>query len=99
LPRRPVRSPNRQTPTRSCVACRTVRAQSALLRVSADAAGQLTVDARPPTGRSVYCCRVAACVERAFTPRALIRALRREDLDVTPAAIGRLVALAGRVSQ
>jgi uncharacterized protein len=85
---------SRHIPQRSCIACRTVRPQATLLRLSLDAAGRLTVNARQPQGRSAYSCPAPACLERALRRPALARALRRERLEVDPVQVRHAAALA-----
>jgi predicted RNA-binding protein YlxR (DUF448 family) len=68
--------PLRRPPTRSCVACRTVRDKRELLRVVRLPDGGVRAD---PTGRSAgrgaYVCRDGTCITNAIQRGALARAL------------------------
>jgi predicted RNA-binding protein YlxR (DUF448 family) len=63
-------------PRRTCVGCRTVRAQGGLVRIALDERGGLAVNPRRVTGRSAYLCPSPACLEQALRRNALSRALR-----------------------
>ncbi|MFL5779464.1 MAG: RNase P modulator RnpM [Chloroflexota bacterium] len=66
----------RRVPTRSCVACRTVRAKRELDRIVRTPEGDVRLDpsGRLP-GRGAYVCRDAACREKALARGGLARAL------------------------
>jgi predicted RNA-binding protein YlxR (DUF448 family) len=72
-------------PRRTCVGCRAVRAQRELVRVAADGRGGVAVTLRRVSGRGVYLCPSADCLEAALRRRVLPRALRAElpGLDTT----------------
>lgn len=65
-------------PRRTCVGCRTVRDQRALVRLTADAEGNLLVNPRRTHGRGAYVCPSTACLAEAWRRRAISRALRRD---------------------
>ena len=66
----------RRVPSRSCVACRTVRPKRELLRVVRAPDGAIAVDeSGRAAGRGAYVCRDAACLARAIDKGALGRAL------------------------
>ena len=84
-------------PVRSCVACRSRRAQDELVRVTS-VEDVLTVDAaagasRGP-GRGAYLCRDVACVARALERDALLlrRALRIRTAAVVSEELERVGA-------
>ncbi len=81
-------------PHRMCVACRSVRPQRALLRLSLDAVGRVTVNARGWAGRTAYACPAPACLEGALRRQALARAFRREVLEVDSVRVRQMAALA-----
>ena len=66
----------RRVPSRTCVACRTVRPKRELMRVVRTPAGEIILDAsgRAP-GRGAYVCRTDACLDKAIAKGALSRAL------------------------
>ncbi len=66
----------RRVPSRTCVACRTVRPKRELMRVVRTPAGEIILDAsgRAP-GRGAYVCRTIACLDKAIAKGALSRAL------------------------
>ncbi len=83
-------------PLRTCVGCRAVRPQSALLRIARDATGTVTVAPVRWRGRGAYVCG-AACLERALARRAVPRALAAEPGAVEPLALRqRLAAVLAR---
>lgn len=63
---------------RTCVGCRTVRELPALIRITADAAGNLLVNPRRAAGRGAYLCPSLHCLAEAWRRRAFPRALRRD---------------------
>ena len=63
---------------RTCVGCRTVREQPALVRLGADGAGSLVVNPRRARGRGAYLCPSLVCLAEAWRRKAFSRALRRE---------------------
>ena len=66
----------RRVPSRSCVACRTVRAKRELLRIVRTPAGGIEIDSSGRSdGRGAYVCRVAECIDNAIKKGALTRAL------------------------
>ena len=79
-------------PERSCVACRTRRPKSALLRIVRDPDGRAAPDATGAApGRGAYVCRRRTCAVAA--PRLVGRALRvslaGQDLDTLRTEIER----------
>ena len=66
----------RRVPSRTCVACRTVRPKRELMRVVRTPAGEIILDAsgRAP-GRGAYVCRTDECLDKAIAKGALSRAL------------------------
>jgi predicted RNA-binding protein YlxR (DUF448 family) len=64
-------------PRRTCVGCRTVRAQAELIRLAATAEGGIAVAVGESRGRGAYLCVAADCLERALKRRCLPQALRR----------------------
>ncbi len=66
----------RRVPSRTCVACRTVRPKRELMRVVRTPAGEIILDAsgRAP-GRGAYVCRTNECLDKAIAKGALSRAL------------------------
>ncbi len=86
-------------PVRTCVGCRSTRAQSELLRLARGPEGAVVVDAALPAGRrnpgrGAYLCPNRQCLVRAVKSGGLTRALRlRGPLpeDVV-AALDRVVA-------
>lgn len=73
-------------PRRTCVGCRAVRPQAALVRIAAGPVG-LAVAPRRWGGRSAYVCPSPACLERALARQALARALRVTGGAVDAAAL------------
>ncbi len=71
-------------PLRTCVGCRAVRPQAALIRIARDLAGVPRLAPRRWTGRGAYLCRSLACLERALQRKALPRALRIETPGLEP---------------
>ena len=65
-------------PVRTCVGCRQVKGQQALVRLAVDAAGSLQVNPRRWYGRTAYVCPSPGCLSRALRKGTLARALRRE---------------------
>jgi predicted RNA-binding protein YlxR (DUF448 family) len=63
-------------PIRTCVACRTKRPASELLRVRK---WQGTISADAPGGRGAWICPNEDCIVQAFQKRLLVRALRLES--------------------
>ena len=67
----------RRVPSRSCVACRTVRPKRELVRVVRTPAGEVVLDESGRlAGRGAYVCRSTACLDKAITKGALSRALK-----------------------
>lgn len=67
-----------RVPVRTCVGCRQPAEQRALVRLTRNTAGQITIDAgrRRQPGRGAYLCRTSACWEAALRRGGLARALR-----------------------
>ena len=65
-------------PQRRCVACREMKIKSALMRVAANANGEVSVDisGRAP-GRGAYICRNQDCLKKAHKTKGLERSLKR----------------------
>ena len=63
---------------RTCVGCRKRQEQPALVRITVDPAGDVTVNPRRPHGRSAYLCPSLACLARAWDRQAFSRAFRRK---------------------
>ena len=65
-------------PERTCLACGRKVAKSALLRITLDKEGMITIDPdqRLP-GRGAYVCRALACAELLKRKRSLHRSFRR----------------------
>ena len=79
-------------PLRTCVACRTVRPQDSLVRITLS--GDRLVVGRGSPGRGAYLCPGSpACIAALVKKRPLGRALRAE---VAPEAVEELVALLRR---
>jgi uncharacterized protein len=72
---------------RTCVGCRTVRELPALIRITADAAGNLLVNPRRAAGRGAYVCTSLRCLAEAWRRRAFSRALRRDLAGVDEAKV------------
>lgn len=75
---------------RTCVGCRQIREQQALVRLTADPAGGVMVN--PPQapkapGRGAYLCPSLVCFEKAWRRRAFSRAFRRELPGVDEATL------------
>ncbi|MDO8483707.1 MAG: YlxR family protein [Candidatus Limnocylindrales bacterium] len=67
----------RRVPSRSCVACRTVRPKRELMRVVRTPAGEVAIDSSGRSaGRGAYVCRTAECIDNAIKKGALSRALK-----------------------
>ena len=83
----------RRVPSRSCVACRTVRPKRELLRVVRAPDGHVAIDesGRAP-GRGAYVCRDGACLQRAVARGALGRALATRLPADVQSALGAVVA-------
>ena len=74
MPQRP-----RRQPQRSCVACRSKRPKTELVRLVLDDEGNLQIDARGRApGRGAYLCADPACWRRAADGRMLSLALRHQ---------------------
>ncbi len=89
-PRRPRKSRmsrREHVPQRTCVGCRAVGGQSALIGIRADAAGMPLVESRRGPGRHAYLCPRLECFNRAWERRALLRALRCDAAGVDRAAV------------
>jgi predicted RNA-binding protein YlxR (DUF448 family) len=68
--------PGRRVPSRSCVACRTVRPKRELLRVVRTPDGRIEIDeSGRQAGRGAYLCRDGDCQTTAIERGALTRAL------------------------
>lgn len=69
----------KHVPTRTCIACRTIRPKRELIRIVRTPAGEIVADAtgRKP-GRGAYLDADAACLERGLAGGALARALEAE---------------------
>jgi len=66
----------RRVPTRSCVACRTVRPKLELQRIVRTPTGEVVADATGRlAGRGAYVCQGTECLDLAITKGALKRAL------------------------
>ena len=67
--------PERKVPVRQCVACRTHREKTALIRVVRSPEGAVNLDSvgKKP-GRGAYLCRQPECLKKARKIRALERA-------------------------
>jgi predicted RNA-binding protein YlxR (DUF448 family) len=66
---------------RTCVGCRRVREQEVLVRITADPAGHVIMNARRAatgSGRGAYLCPSLTCLEQAWRRKVFSRALRRE---------------------
>ncbi len=84
--------PVRRVPSRSCVACRTVRPKRELLRVVRMPDGTVTVDqGGRAAGRGAYVCRDETCLERATDKGALGRALSTRITPDISAALSNAV--------
>ena len=80
----------RRVPSRTCVACRTVRPKRELMRVVRTPAGEIILDAsgRAP-GRGAYVCRTTECLDKAIAKGALSRALTTPlPADLRDALVG-----------
>lgn len=79
-------------PFRSCIACRTSRPKSELVRVYAVAAdGRLGVDLSREAGRGAYVCPRRACLEQAVKRGELARCLKVALAPVTVEALEELI--------
>jgi predicted RNA-binding protein YlxR (DUF448 family) len=83
-------------PLRTCVGCRAVRPQAELIRIARDAAGAVRLAPRRWAGRTAYVCRSAACLERALTRKALLRALCAPLPGLDPVALAQALRRALR---
>lgn len=75
---------------RTCVGCRQIREQQALVRMTADPSGGVRVG--PPRapkapGRGAYLCPALPCLEKAWHRRAFPRAFRRALPGLDEAAL------------
>lgn len=71
----------RHVPQRTCVACRRSDAKRGLIRVVRDGEGRVAVDrSGKRNGRGAYLCHNSACWENAVKRKAIVRALRLEQL-------------------
>ena len=83
----------KRVPERQCVACRTLKPRSELIRLVRLPSGDVAID--PTTklhGRGAYVCRERPCIERAAKARSFNKALRRnvpEDLMQDVIALSR----------
>ena len=74
--------PAGHVPQRSCVACRTARTKSELLRVVRTPTGEIKIDAAGKlAGRGAYICRSAACLQMAAKQKRFERALGKKVED------------------
>jgi hypothetical protein len=76
---------------RRCVGCWKRREQRALVRVTADPAGEVAVNPRRPRGRGAYLCPSLACLDRAWKREAFSRAFRRRLPGLEGGALRRRV--------
>ncbi len=75
---------------RTCVGCRRIREQPALVRITVDPSGGMRVD--PPRapkapGRGAYLCPSLPCLEKAWHRRVFPRAFRRALPGLDEAAL------------
>jgi predicted RNA-binding protein YlxR (DUF448 family) len=67
----------RRIPSRTCVACRTVRPKRDLMRIVRTPAGDVVPDETGrAAGRGAYVCRTGDCLDTAIKKGALSRALK-----------------------
>ena len=83
----------RRPPSRTCVACRTVRAKRDLVRIVRSPQGEIALD---PTGRlagrGAYVCHDEACLTTAIRRGAIGRALEHAVPDDVRALLTAVIA-------
>jgi len=78
-------------PLRSCVACRTVRPKTELVRVHPGPGGALAVDLGGGSGRGAYICPNRSCLEQAVKRGEFARALKVTLAPVEVEALERVI--------
>lgn len=85
-------SVTRETPERTCLACRRQATKSELIRFVASPAGDITPDFEGKLpGRGAYTCLNADCVADAVRKKQFGRAFKRDIVPVSPDQLAKMV--------